>query len=52
MNALIAYGIQHGVVLLSAGTYSNVLRFLPNLATSDALLIEAFGVLEDGLAAL
>lgn len=52
VNALIDYAIHHGVVLLSAGTYGNVLRFLPTLATSDALLLDALGVLEDGIAQL
>ena len=52
VSALIRHGIEHGVVLLSAGTYGNVLRFLPNLATSDALLLEALDVLQDGLATL
>jgi len=31
-------------VTLTAGTYGNVLRFLPPLAISDALLTEAFEV--------
>ena len=52
VQALVAHGIRNGVVLLSAGTAGNVLRFLPTLATSDALLLEAMGVLEDGFAAL
>jgi 4-aminobutyrate aminotransferase/(S)-3-amino-2-methylpropionate transaminase len=42
---------QHGVLMLSAGTYGNVLRFLPNLATSDDLLLEAMDVLGEALAA-
>jgi 4-aminobutyrate aminotransferase/(S)-3-amino-2-methylpropionate transaminase len=33
-----------GVVTLTCGTYGNVLRFLPPLVSSDALLTEAFGV--------
>jgi len=37
---------RQGVVLLSAGTYGNVIRFLPNLATSDALLLEALELLD------
>ena len=50
--AITSYAAQHGVLLLSAGTYSNVVRFLPSLAISDALLLEAMGVLEEALAAL
>jgi 4-aminobutyrate aminotransferase/(S)-3-amino-2-methylpropionate transaminase len=40
------------VLILNAGTYYNVIRFLPPLAISDALLNEALDVLEAGLAAL
>lgn len=46
------YAAQNGVLLLTAGTYGNVLRFLPSLAISDELLLEALGVLADGFAAL
>jgi 4-aminobutyrate aminotransferase/(S)-3-amino-2-methylpropionate transaminase len=35
-----------GVVVLTAGTYGNVLRFLPPLVIGDALLAEALDVLE------
>jgi 4-aminobutyrate aminotransferase/(S)-3-amino-2-methylpropionate transaminase len=52
VDALVRHGVEHGVLLLSAGTYGNVLRFLPNLATSDELLEDAFAVLEEGLASL
>ena len=47
-----AYGIQHGVLLLSAGTYGNVLRFLPSVVTSDELLLEAVSVIDEALASL
>jgi len=47
-----SYAAQHGVLLLSAGTYGNVIRFLPSLAISDELLREAVGVLDDALARL
>jgi 4-aminobutyrate aminotransferase/(S)-3-amino-2-methylpropionate transaminase len=43
-GAVSAYCHSQGVVTLTAGTYGNVLRFLPPLATSDALLTEAFEV--------
>ncbi|GAB3606862.1 4-aminobutyrate--2-oxoglutarate transaminase [Conyzicola nivalis] len=46
------YAAKNGVLLLTAGTYGNVLRFLPSLAISDELLLEALGVLADGFAAL
>ncbi len=38
---------QRGVVVLTCGTWGNVLRFLPPLAISDALLDEACDVLEE-----
>jgi 4-aminobutyrate aminotransferase/(S)-3-amino-2-methylpropionate transaminase len=41
-----------GVVVLTAGTYGNVLRFLPPLAISEDLLDEALGVIEDAFATL
>ena len=46
-----AAAAQHGVLLLSAGTYGNVVRFLPSLAISDALLTEALGVLTESFTA-
>jgi 4-aminobutyrate aminotransferase/(S)-3-amino-2-methylpropionate transaminase len=38
---------EEGVVVLTAGTYGNVLRFLPPLVISDELLLEGLGVLEE-----
>jgi 4-aminobutyrate aminotransferase/(S)-3-amino-2-methylpropionate transaminase len=52
LAAIVAYSAQHGVLFLTAGTYGNVLRFLPSLAISDELLRDAIGVLGDALAAL
>jgi 4-aminobutyrate aminotransferase/(S)-3-amino-2-methylpropionate transaminase len=40
------------VLILNAGTYYNVIRFLPPLAITDALLNEALDVLEDGIKSL
>ena len=39
-----------GVVVLTAGTYGNVLRFLPPLVIGDELLLEGLGVLEEAFA--
>ena len=36
------------MLTLTCGTYGNVLRFLPPLVTSDALLDEAFDVVSAG----
>ncbi|UXA09787.1 4-aminobutyrate--2-oxoglutarate transaminase [Mycobacterium sp. SMC-8] len=43
---------RNGVLTLTAGTFGNVLRFLPPLSIPDELLTEAFDVLADGFAAL
>jgi 4-aminobutyrate aminotransferase/(S)-3-amino-2-methylpropionate transaminase len=40
-----------GVVLLTCGTYGNVIRFLPPLSIGDELLIEGLAVVADALAA-
>jgi 4-aminobutyrate aminotransferase / (S)-3-amino-2-methylpropionate transaminase / 5-aminovalerate transaminase len=42
---------RNGVVVLTCGTYGNVLRFLPPLAISDEQLHEAFDVLDAAFAA-
>ena len=50
--AVTRYCHDHGVLTLSAGTFGNVLRFLPPLSISDDLLTEALDVLADAFAAL
>jgi 4-aminobutyrate aminotransferase/(S)-3-amino-2-methylpropionate transaminase len=40
-----------GVLVLTAGTYGNVLRFLPPLVIPDALLDEALSIIEKAIAA-
>ena len=50
--SITAYAAQHGVLLLSAGTFGNVVRFLPSLAITDEQLRDALTVLEDALAQL
>ncbi len=50
--SIAAYAAQHGVLVLTAGTYGNVLRFLPSLALSDELLDDALTVIADAIAAL
>jgi 4-aminobutyrate aminotransferase/(S)-3-amino-2-methylpropionate transaminase len=47
-----AYAAQQGVLVLTAGTYGNVIRFLPSLAITDEQLLDAVGVIGDALAAL
>jgi 4-aminobutyrate aminotransferase / (S)-3-amino-2-methylpropionate transaminase / 5-aminovalerate transaminase len=41
-----------GLVVLTCGTYANVLRFLPPLVISEALLDEGLSILEDAFAGL
>ncbi len=50
--AITRYCHDHGVLTLSAGTFGNVLRFLPPLTITDELLDEAIDVLADAFAAL
>ena len=38
VSAISAFAAQKGVLLLTAGTYGNVLRFLPSLAISNELI--------------
>ena len=52
MASVIKFCQQHGVLILTAGTYGNVIRFLPPLVISDELLIEALGVLDEAFASL
>lgn len=50
--AVTRYCHDHGVLTLSAGTFGNVLRFLPPLTITDELLDEAIDVLSDAFATL
>jgi 4-aminobutyrate aminotransferase/(S)-3-amino-2-methylpropionate transaminase len=52
MNAVVKYCQSQGVLILTAGTYSNVVRFLPPLVITDALLKDALSVLDDAFASL
>lgn len=46
VTAIAAAAAQQGVLVLTAGTYGNVLRFLPSLAITDAQLADALAVLD------
>jgi len=52
MNKVVKYCQQMGVLVLTAGTYSNVIRFLPPIVISDELLLDAMSVLDDAFASL
>jgi 4-aminobutyrate aminotransferase/(S)-3-amino-2-methylpropionate transaminase len=50
-SAIAKFAHQEGVLVLTAGTYSNVLRFLPPLVIGEDLLNEAIDVIEKAIAA-
>lgn len=52
VKAIQQFAFKQGVLFLSAGTFGNVLRFLPSVVMSDELLIDAAGVLDDALGSL
>jgi 4-aminobutyrate aminotransferase/(S)-3-amino-2-methylpropionate transaminase len=52
MNAVVKYCQSKGVLVLTAGTYSNVVRFLPPIVIKDELLKDALSVLDEAFASL
>ena len=52
MNAVVKYCQSKGVLVLTAGTYSNVVRFLPPIVITDELLKDALSILDEAFAAL
>jgi 4-aminobutyrate aminotransferase/(S)-3-amino-2-methylpropionate transaminase len=52
VDSVVKHCHLNGVLVLNAGTYGNVIRFLPPLAISDAQLHEALDILEEGIAKL
>jgi len=50
--AVAAAAREQGVIVLTCGTYGNVLRFLPPLAISDELLNDGLDVLAEAFASL
>jgi 4-aminobutyrate aminotransferase/(S)-3-amino-2-methylpropionate transaminase len=51
MNAIVQRCLENGVIVLSAGTYGNVIRLLPPLTIDDALLDDGLNVLDDAIGA-
>mgnify|MGYP000857378261 CR=1 FL=1 len=49
---VVAEAARRGLILLSCGTYGNVIRILVPLTASDELLEEGLGILADSLAAV
>ncbi|WP_223695093.1 4-aminobutyrate--2-oxoglutarate transaminase [Leifsonia poae] len=52
VTAIANYAAERGLLVLTAGTYGNVLRFLPSLAVSNDLIADAVSVLDDAFSAL
>ena len=52
VDELVRHCHQNGVLILNAGTYNNVIRFLPPLAITNELLNDALDVLAAGFAKL
>jgi 4-aminobutyrate aminotransferase/(S)-3-amino-2-methylpropionate transaminase len=44
--------LENGLIVLSAGTYNNVLRLLPPLTIEDGLLEEGLGIVDDAIGAV
>ena len=49
MNAITRRCLENGVIVLTAGTYGNVVRLLPPLTIDDALLEDGLQVLDDAI---
>jgi 4-aminobutyrate aminotransferase/(S)-3-amino-2-methylpropionate transaminase len=49
VKALVQRCAENGLILLSCGTYGNVIRFLPPLTIGDAVLAEGLDILERSL---
>ena len=52
LTAVIKHCISKGVLILSAGTYANVVRLLPPLVIEEDLLLDGLAVLDEALASV
>jgi len=50
--AIIKFCISQGVLIISAGTYANVIRLLPPLTINEDLLHEGLSVLDEAIASI
>ena len=50
MNALARSALERGLIVLTAGTYGNVVRLLPPITIDDGLLEEGLDLLEEAFA--
>lgn len=51
-KAVQSHALNSGVLILTAGTFGNVLRFLPPVVITDEQLLEAVAVVDEALASL
>jgi len=51
-KAVQTYAMEHGVLILTAGTFGNVLRFLPPVVITDEQLLDAVSVMDEALSTL
>lgn len=51
VSRIVTYCVQHGLLVESAGAYSNVIRFLCPLVVTDAQLDRGLTILKDGIEA-
>ena len=49
MNAILSWCLERGVIVLTAGTYGNVLRLLPPITIDDGLLAEGLDVIDEAV---
>jgi 4-aminobutyrate aminotransferase/(S)-3-amino-2-methylpropionate transaminase len=52
MQAVVKYCQSKGVLVLTAGTYVNVIRFLPPIVITEDLLLDAMSVLDEAFGSL
>jgi 4-aminobutyrate aminotransferase/(S)-3-amino-2-methylpropionate transaminase len=52
LTSVIRYAAEHGVIVLDAGSWDSVLRFLPSVVISEELIDDAATVIEEAFAAL
>jgi len=50
--SIIKYCISKGLLILSAGTYANVIRLLPPLNIDEELLKDGLSVLDEAIASV
>ena len=52
LTAVLTHATTNGVIALDAGSWDSVLRIMPSVVISEALIDDAAGVIEEALAKL